>query len=139
MPRNRSSYLPICTTTVLLTGKALSRDLILNKYLQRAPLDHPLKSNESANSSRQYSRKKGQYKLKRQASNSHWSTKQHLSGQISLCNIYNWRLFMCKTFAMIYRQTLPVDVSRIPSGVSRHHPYPSQLDPVDCEGGSEGK
>jgi hypothetical protein len=46
---------------------------------------------------------------------------------------------MCKTFAMIYRQTLPVDVSRIPSGVSRHHPYPSQLDPVDCEGGSEGK
>jgi hypothetical protein len=54
--------------------------------LQQTPLDHPLKSSESANSSRQYSSQEGQYKLKRQASNSHWSTKQHLSGQIPPCN-----------------------------------------------------
>jgi hypothetical protein len=30
---------------------------------------------------------------------------------------------------MIYSQTVPVDVSRIPSGLSRHHPYPFQRDP----------
>jgi hypothetical protein len=57
MPRNSSCYLPKSTTTVLLTGRAASRDLILNGKLQRAPLDYPLKSNESANSRRQFSRK----------------------------------------------------------------------------------
>jgi hypothetical protein len=44
---------------------------------------------------------------------------------------------MCKYFVMIYRQTLPVDVSRIPSGVSRHHPYSFQRDPADCQLGRE--
>jgi hypothetical protein len=37
--------------------------------------------------------------------------------------VFNWRLFMCKSFVMTYRLTLPVDVSRILLGVSRHHPY----------------
>jgi hypothetical protein len=47
--------------------------------------------------SRQYSRKEGQNKLERQASNSHWSTKQHLSGQIPLRNI--WPHFSPSSFA----------------------------------------
>jgi hypothetical protein len=38
---------------------------------------------------------------------------------------------MCRPFVKIYKETLPVDVTRIPSGVSRHHPYPLQRDPVD--------
>jgi RNA:NAD 2'-phosphotransferase (TPT1/KptA family) len=40
---------------------------------------------------------------------------------------------MCKTFVMIYRQTLPVDVSRISSGVLRHHPHTFQRRPGDCQ------
>jgi hypothetical protein len=53
----------------------------------------------------------------------------------ALMLVYNWRLFMCKSFLMIYRQTLPVDVSRILSGVSRHHPYTFQRHPGDCQSG----
>jgi hypothetical protein len=44
---------------------------------------------------------------------------------------------MSKYFVMIYRQILPVYVSRIPLGVSRHHPYPFQRDPSDCQCGRE--
>jgi hypothetical protein len=44
---------------------------------------------------------------------------------------------MCKTFVMIYKLTSPVDVSRIPSGVPRHHPYTFQRDPADCQSGRE--
>jgi hypothetical protein len=52
---------------------------------------------------------------------------------LALMLVYNWRLFMCKFFVLIYRQTLPVDVSRIPSDVSRHHPYSLQRYPVDSQ------
>jgi hypothetical protein len=56
---------------------------------------------------------------------------------------------MCKSFVMIYRQTVPVlcaakdyigpggrtpvYVSLIPSGVSRHHPYTFQRHSGDCQ------
>jgi hypothetical protein len=46
---------------------------------------------------------------------------------------------MCKSFVMIYRETLPVDVSRIPLSVSRHHPYPFHRDRRDCQLGSQQK
>jgi hypothetical protein len=46
---------------------------------------------------------------------------------------------MCKSFVMIYSQAFPVGVSRIPLDVSRHHPYPFQRDPADCEESIEGK
>jgi hypothetical protein len=49
--------------------------------------------------------------------------------------VFNRRLFMCKSFVMTYRLTLPVDVSLILSGVSRHHPYTFQRHPGDCQSG----
>jgi hypothetical protein len=76
IPCSSSSNLPTSTTTVLHTSRAVSRDLSPNRQLQRAPLDRPLKSTESPNSSRQSSRKEDQSNLKRQANNSHGSINQ---------------------------------------------------------------
>jgi hypothetical protein len=46
---------------------------------------------------------------------------------------------MSKSFVMIYRLTLLVDVSRIPLGVSRHHPCAFQRDQADCQSGREAR
>jgi hypothetical protein len=64
---------------------------------------------------------------------------EHRSSTVSTNAGLELESIMCKYLVMIYRQTLPVDVTRIPSGVSRHQPYPYQRDPSDCQLGREGQ